>query len=143
MYKHTQVGMFVVALLGAAIFFVGYFSGAADASWASIFILSTILFFSIILFFKLTVVGNKDFIEIKFGIGLIKKKFHFKEIKSCKIVRNKWWYGYGIRKSSRGWLFNISGLDAVELSMKNEKVYRIGTDEPQKLSEFIQKSITI
>ncbi len=142
MYKHTQMGTFVVALLGAAIFFVGYFSGAADVNRVGVFILSAILFCSIVLFFKLTVVGNKDFVEIKFGIGLIKKKFHFKEIKDCKVVKNKWWYGYGIRKSPRGWLFNISGLDAVELSMKNEKVYRIGTNEPQKLSEFIKKSIT-
>lgn len=136
------MGTFVVALLGAAIFFVGYFSGAADVNRVGVFILSAILFCSIVLFFKLTVVGNKDFVEIKFGIGLIKKKFHFKEIKDCKVVKNKWWYGYGIRKSPRGWLFNISGLDAVELSMKNEKVYRIGTNEPQKLSEFIKKSIT-
>ncbi len=143
MYKHTQVGTFVVALLGGAIFFVGYFSGAAEVNSIGVFILSIILLCSMILFFKLTVVGNKDFVEIKFGIGLIKKKFYFKEIKSCKVVKNKWWHGYGIRKSPRGWLFNISGLDAVELSMKNEKVYRIGTDEPQKLSEFIQKSITI
>ncbi|MCK5534936.1 hypothetical protein KAI68_07450 [bacterium] len=142
MYKHTQFGMFVVALLGAAIFFVGYFSGAVDVNRASVLILSVILLCSIILFFKLTVVGNKDFVEIKFGIGLIRKKFYFKEIKSCEVIRNKWWYGYGIRKSPKGWLFNISGLDAVALSMKNGKVYRIGTDEPQKLSEFIQKSIT-
>ena len=91
------MGTFVVALLGAAIFFVGYFSGAADVNRVGVFILSAILFCSIVLFFKLTVVGNKDFVEIKFGIGLIKKKFHFKEIKDCKVVKNKWWYGYGIR----------------------------------------------
>jgi hypothetical protein len=57
-------------------------------------------------------------------------------------VRNRWWWGWGIRRIGRGqWLFNVSGLDAVELSMKNGKTYRIGTDEPQRLCEVVQSRL--
>jgi len=34
-------------------------------------------------------------------------------------------------------IFNISGFDAVEIKMKNGKIYRIGTDEPKKLEQAI------
>jgi hypothetical protein len=64
------------------------------------------------------------------------------EIVSLKIVRNKWWYGFGIHGWwGKGWLLNVSGLNAVELKMKNGMTYRIGTDEPQKLNDSIQTKI--
>jgi len=64
------------------------------------------------------------------------------EIQSCRPVRNRWWYGWGIRWiGRRKWLFNVAGLDAVELAMKDGTIYRIGTDEPQKLSELIQDKL--
>lgn len=37
-----------------------------------------------------------------------------------------------------GWLFNVSGLDAVELELINNRRFRIGTDEPQRLIAAIQ-----
>jgi hypothetical protein len=39
------------------------------------------------------------------------------------------------------WIYNVSGFDAVELKMKNGKVYRIGTDESEKLESALQQSI--
>jgi hypothetical protein len=35
------------------------------------------------------------------------------------------------------WIYNVSGFDAVEIKLKNGKVYRIGTDEPKKLEQTI------
>ncbi len=40
-----------------------------------------------------------------------------------------------------GWLYNVSGTDAVELKMKNGKRYRIGTDVPGELAEAIRQAI--
>ena len=95
-----------------------------------------------ILFHSLTVAEFDNYIEIKFGPGLIKKKFLYDEIESCSIARNKWWYGFGIRKIPGGWLYNVSGLNAIKLNMKNGKEYRIGTDEPQKLFEVMHKKLS-
>jgi len=46
-------------------------------------------------------------------------------------VRNHWWNGFGIRMGSGFRLYNVSGLDAVELHLKSSDIRRIGTDDPQ------------
>lgn len=139
MYKHTQIGWLTLILLGIGILLTGYF-GILYSNWIALSVFG-VLMICTILFSSLTVIVNNNSIEIKFGSGLIRKKFRFEEIESCTVVKNRWWYGWGIRKIPKGWLFNISGLDAVELLMRNGKVYRIGTDEPQELIEFIQKKL--
>ena len=139
MYKHTQIGWVMLVLLGAGILLTGYF-GILYSNWIALSVFG-VLVVCIILFPSLTVTGDDDLIKVRFGPGLIRKNFRFEEIESAKPVKNRWWYGWGIRKIGRGWLFNVSGLEAVELSMKNGRIYRIGTDEPQKLSEFIQRKL--
>jgi hypothetical protein len=56
-------------------------------------------------------------------------------------VRNKWWYGWGIRLTPHGWLFNVGGLDAVELELASGRKFRIGTDEPQGLLNAIRTAM--
>ena len=139
MYKHTQIGWLMIILFGIAIFINGVL-GICYLGW---FAIVPIIAFAICLslFISLTVIVDDDSIEIKFGIGLIRKRFGIEMVELCRAVKNNWWYGWGIRKGSKMRLFNVSGLDAVELSMKDGKIYRIGTDEPEKLSEFIEKKI--
>lgn len=135
-YKHTQIGWLVLILLGIGILLTAYF-GFLYLNWITLSVFG-IFVICIILFASLSVIVNDKSVEIRFGVGLIKKKFSLEEIELCTVVRNRWWYGWGIRKIPKGWLFNVSGLDAVELAMRNGKVYRIGTDESQKLGKFIQ-----
>lgn len=139
MYKHTQIGWVMLVSLGAGILLTGYF-GILYSDWITLSVLGVVIV-CLIIFPSLTVTGDDDLIEVRFGPGLIRKKFRLEEIESCRPVRNRWWYGWGIHKIPRGWLFNVSGLDAVELSMKNGRIYRIGTDEPQILNEFIQRKL--
>ena len=37
------------------------------------------------------------------------------------------------------WIYNVSGFDAVEIILKNGKIYRIGTDVPKELEVAINK----
>ena len=93
----------------------------------------------------LTVSIDEKYIGIKFGYGLFRKKFLLSEIVSVKQVKNHWYYGWGIR----GWLwpkmciYNISGFDAVEITLKNGKIRRIGTDDPNGLETAIKRTINI
>ena len=59
------------------------------------------------------------------------------EIDSAAAVRNSWWHGWGIRKVSRGWMYNNAGRDAIELSLRSGRVFRIGTDQPDELLEAV------
>jgi hypothetical protein len=104
-------------------------------------LVASILGITMLFFGTLTTIVRDDAVEIRFGPGLIRKRLALKDVESCRTVRNPWYYGWGIRKIPRGWLFNVSGLDAVELVMRNGKRYRIGTDEPEELQRAISASL--
>ena len=91
----------------------------------------------------LTTSIDENYLRIKFGYGIFRKKFSANEIASVAQVKNYWYYGWGIRLWfwPRMWIFNVSGFDAVEIRMKNGKIYRIGTDEPEKLETAIKRVI--
>lgn len=94
-------------------------------------------------FVSLQVRVDEKQIRIKFGYGLFAKEFLLNDILSAKVVKNHWRYGWGIRVWfwPKMWIYNISGFDAVELKLKNGKIYRIGTDEAKKLEQAILHSI--
>jgi hypothetical protein len=60
------------------------------------------------------------------------------DIEKVAIVRNPWWTGFGIRARSGFRLYNVSGLDAVELHLKSHDVRRIRTDDPQGLADALK-----
>ncbi|MGI9463088.1 MAG: hypothetical protein ACR2OM_04075 [Aestuariivirgaceae bacterium] len=72
-----------------------------------------------------------------FGLGLWRKSVRRADIASAQAVRNSWWWGWGIRYYGKGWLYNVSGLDAVEIVLKSGKHIRIGTDDPQGLADAL------
>lgn len=140
-YKHTQPG-YVLFATYAVLLLILFFalSTVPDAERTQVSSATLILLaVAALLFGSLTVKVDETHVRLAFGIGLIRKKFAFSEIQSAEVVRNKWFYGFGIRYiGPKSWLFNVSGLDAVELKMKNGKTYRIGTDEPKVLHEAIK-----
>jgi len=91
-------------------------------------------------FSSLTVVITDSDLEFWFGVGVWNKKIPLAEIAGCTIVKNSWWYGWGIRLTPHGWLYNVAGWDAVEVLLKNGKKIRIGTDEPDQLSVAIVRA---
>jgi hypothetical protein len=136
MYRHDQIGWLMIIVVGAAAILTGVLwilHGESVNGVTCIILLVLIPFF-----YRLQVIAEETELRIKFGIGLIKTSFRWQDIEACRAVRNKWYFGWGVRKIDKGWMYNISGLDAVEISMKNGRAYRIGTDEPEKLCNAIQ-----
>ena len=96
-------------------------------------------------FATLRVSIDEKYLRIKFGcgiLGIFRKKFLLGEIASAKAVKNHWYYGWGIRFWCwpKMWIYNVSGFDAVEIIMKNGKIYRIGTDAPLELEAAIKQA---
>ncbi len=110
-----------------------------------ILMIMALVLFIIVSFATLNVAINEKYLRIRFGYGVFGKKFLLTDIDSTSIVKNKWYYGWGIRFWfwPRMMIFNISGFDAVELKMKNGKIFRIGTDEPGNLKRVISEAISI
>ena len=119
-----------------------FFSGQSDTAF--VVILTSIILFLIIcilIFYKLTIFIDDSHISFKLGIGLIGKEYALTNIEYCKAVKNSAWYGIGIRLTPEGWLYNVSGLYAIELGLRNKKKIRIGTDNPEAITQIINKLI--
>lgn len=107
------------------------------------FLFMLLILFLLASFLSLTVSINKKHIKVKFGCGIFIKHLILKDIISVKTVKNRWYYGWGIRI----WfwphmrIYNVSGYDAVEVKMKGDKTFRIGTDEPKKLKTAVKQAI--
>ena len=118
-------------------------SGAAiiwQTGQASMILLPIIGIAVAIVFRSLTVEITGDELRWHFGPGLWSHSLALDEIDSVAIVRNHWWNGFGIRVAPGFRLYNVSGLDAVELHLKSGEIRRIGTDDPQGLAAAIEQS---
>lgn len=92
------------------------------------------------LFGWLTVTVDREGVTAKFGVGLIRRRIRLQEIQNAARVRNTWITGWGIRALGNGWMFNVSGLDAVEIELKGGGRFRIGTDEPEELLRALRQA---
>ena len=89
-------------------------------------------------FCTLTVTVSDGWLDCRFGLGLIWRRIRLSDVQLAEPVRNKWYYGWGIRLTPYGWLWNVSGLDAVEVTFANGRKFRIGTDDPEPLLTAIR-----
>lgn len=150
-YKHTQIGylMLVVTLAVAALFAWFQITARAEPpsvdSGANFAITATMALILLILvsFSTLTVSIDERYVRIKFGYGIFKKKFLLEEIVSAKTVKNHWYYGWGVRVWfwPYMWIFNVSGFDAVEITLRNGKIYRIGSDVAEELNAALNSVV--
>ena len=143
-YRRTQLGRVIAAcsLPGLVpVVVLVYYIRTPAVNWVAAAIVG-FLVLVLLLFGSLTVEISGGHVRIRFGIGLIRNRWPLDGIEGCRPVRNTWLYGWGIRKIPGAWLYNVSGLDAVELKLKSGKTVRIGTDEPQALSAALEKELS-
>ena len=135
-YRHTQRGTLtiiiclVVAAFDAAIV---WRSGQWPAAVVAVVLVAVAGLFS-----SLTVEVGEGELRWYFGPGLWRYRLALDEIQTVAAVRNHWWNGFGIRMRPGFRLYNVSGLDAVELRLKSNEIRRIGTDDPQGLEEALK-----
>lgn len=139
-YRHTQSGTLTIVFTTAAILGViaAFVLGRMPLP---VFIILILLFSAVeLLFMSLTVRVDRKTIRLWFGPGLIRKTIALSDVVDSRPVRNSPLCGWGIRYIGNGWLYNISGLDAVEMSLKTGRRIRIGTDDPDGLHRAIQQA---
>lgn len=95
-------------------------------------------------FRSLTVEVTDSKVTWRFGDGAITKSIPRDDIDSAYTVRTTPLQGWGIHWIGDGWLYNIYGLHAVQLILKDGKRVLIGTDDPENLAQAINapKQIT-
>ena len=145
-YEHTQPGTLIRGLmllsLTLSVVPVAMAVFSSDAPrW--LLLIPTVVFPGLlVLFHSLTVTVTASEVTAAFGIGVVRKTVLLEDIESAEAVQSRWYYGWGIRKVSRGWLYNVSGFDAVSLTMKNGRVVWLGTDDQEQLLAAIQTALS-
>ena len=146
-YQHTQPGTLVRILVGCLAIAFGSAAvavplvGGQPSAVAAYGFAAAIMGGVLALFHSLRVQVSENDVVLTFGVGLIGKSFVVNDIESAAVVRNRWYYGWGIKKIPGGWVYNVSGFDAVEIQLNNGRCDRIGTDEPEKLHAAIESVI--
>ena len=150
-YKHTQIGYLMISITLAVLLLFVWIHIISSTETPSVnsgsnFAITSVMAIIVWIlssFATLQVKIDNKYIHIKFGYGIYQKKFLLNDITTATKVKNKWYYGWGIRFwfFPKMWIYNISGFDAVQIQLKNGKIYRIGTDEAKKLEQAILEAI--
>jgi len=140
-YEHTQIGYLTIGVLFGATIYVAVMAIVVPANRDGLLISATIeVIFLIcaIMFSKLTIKIDGDTLRACFAMGLVFKKISLAEIAACEPIRIRWWYGWGIHLTPYGWLYNVSGLHAVAITLRDGRKFALGTDDSHGLVDAIR-----
>ena len=136
-YRHTQIGwtliVLVVAVVLAELTIVAFSSPQGTLALAFSGALVAVVAVVLALFSTLTVTADDHALRLWFGLGLLRREVLLADVTAVRKVRNHWYVGWGVRIIPRGRVYNVGGLDAVELEMESGRVVRVGTDQPDAL----------
>ena len=143
-YRHTQWGY--AALPTILLFAVMIPMAAADDDVSVTFNVAMVAFTVallavVLLFSRLEVTVSEGRIVTAFGFGRPHREIELVDVTAVRQVRNTWIQGWGIRKISNGWMYNVWGLDAVEVELSTDSVFSIGTNDPENLLAAISLQI--
>ena len=149
LYHHRQPARTMWLVMGLTLVLIAILTGSfalftpagnrGAFGWVLLLVVA-LMAFAGWLFGALTVTVDESRIVIAFGPGWPRKTIPLTQVRGAGPVRNRWWYGWGIRLTPHGWLWNVSGLDAVEVELSHGRCLRIGTDEPQELTAAIRQA---
>lgn len=141
-YEHKQTAFWTFYALGlpALIYLtIGAFSSVTRVTLFTALVLLLLPF----LFWKLTITVDRETLRAAFGIGLVRKTVPVADIAACEPIRIRWWWGWGIHLTPYGWLYNVSGLDAVVITLRNGRRFCLGTDQPNELVAAIRRVASV
>lgn len=94
------------------------------------------------LFASLTIEVHQNELRWRFGPGLIRKRIPLAEVAEARRVTTSIADGWGIHASRFGWLYNVAGLTAVLIQLRNGDTFALGTDDPSGLIAALTQPAT-
>ncbi len=148
-YSRTQIGWWLLAALGmTAIVTLGLLSGlsvgrARFPPASTRIIPATVLVVLVVtaaLLSTLNVRIEGDTLTWRFGPGLVRFSLPLTEIASVAPGRSSLLAGIGIHWVGTGWVYNVSGRNAVEITKRDGRKIWLGTPEPIALAAAIERA---
>jgi len=148
-YEHTQTNVFmrIGMAVGAAITgsltlatFVAPAGSPVALPVVPLALVSLALAFACLMS-SLTVRVDRKALRVHFGVGFPRRTVPLQEIRDVELTRTRWSDGWGLRLTTRGWLYNIAGRDALLVQRTHGKAVLIGTDDPRRLRSALQAAL--
>ena len=141
-YSHRQTGWKFLALVFLLLVPFTTISMILAGEWVGAIVLAVVLVVVYGSLASLTTTVDRREVRAAFTLGWPQRTIPLKAIAEHETARNKWWYGWGVRKFSGGTLYSVWGLDSVEIryqdpKKRKQRVLRIGTDDPDGLADAI------
>jgi hypothetical protein len=141
-YGRTQIGHVIIWSLLAIILITSGALIASSSHREPPLVVFIILLACLALFYKLRITIEDETLCASFGPGIIRRRVRLAEIVGCEAIRIRWWYGWGIHLTPYGWLYNVSGFDAVAITLRDGRKFALGTDDPHGLTATIRAGIS-
>lgn len=139
-YHHRQRGTLVLVTMGIfGVLILVIFATALSLSLAAIPL--TVAALLVINFGWLDVRLDAKKLHLAFGVGWIRRSISLDRIAAAEVVKTRWFYGWGIRLTPKGWMWNTSGFDAVQLTYHDGKHFLIGSDDANRLAAAIEQAV--
>jgi hypothetical protein len=147
-YDHIQTALiYLLVLLTAVALLVGAISVGRDEPGLTVVLLVSGLPMAITAFsFRhLRIRDEGATLAVRFGpLPLFGTRFAYSDIASVDRDKTTWSDGFGIHwVPRRGWTYNLWGFDCVRLTMRNGRIYRVGTDDSDALYTFLQERLEV
>ncbi len=145
-YEHTQAGWpirlsFLVLALGLPLLAIAPGLGEYRSPRIVILVGSAVAALLGWAWGSLTVRIADGRLHLHFGPGWPRKTWPLEDIAGVELTRTTFVDGWGVHRTRRGWLFNVSGYDAVALELKDGRTVLVGTDEPRRLRAALQRAL--
>jgi hypothetical protein len=139
-YRHTQFGWpSGLAFLGVVgvVVIAASATGGEDGLPPVFFAIVAVVLGALGIFSRMHTEVTDRQLRVAFRPGWPRRTIPLDRIRSARPVRSSWLWGWGVRLTHRGWLWNVSGLTGVELEFQGGGRFRIGTDDPGGLLEAL------
>jgi hypothetical protein len=147
-YDHIQTApIYLLVLIVAVSLLVGaIFVGSDEPGLTAVLLVSGLpMAITAFSFRHLRIRDEGEKLTVRFGpLPLFGTRFAYSDIASVDRDKTTWSDGFGIHwVPQRGWTYNLWGFDCVRLTMRNGRIYRVGTNDTDALYTFLQQRLAV
>lgn len=140
-YRHVQIGWVTVVVMGVVVLIFFRIGLVGTAPRLALQVVALALVVAAITFSYQTIEVTDTEVVSRFALGIMPKRILLADIVRVEFAPSTWYEGWGIRLTTRGWLYNVSGFGAVEFSTRDGNRMRFGTDDSSNLIAAVEQVI--
>ena len=103
-------------------------------------IAAAVVCFVLVNFASLEIRVDSEAVRWRYNFGPIGGRLVLAEIESARVIKTQWTWGWGIRRTPRGTLYNVGGLGAIDITTKDGRHVLLGSNEPSRLKSALDRA---